>query len=188
MTDIQKRSVVPQLRFPKFRDAAAWEVKSLGQLFSIGSGRDYKQLGAGDIPVYGSGGYMLSVDDYLYNGESVCIGRKGTINNPFLLSGKFWTVDTLFYTHSFNDCLPRFVFGYFQKIDWLKHNEAGGVPSLSKSIIEKIKVAVPKGDEQEVIADCLSALDELLTAEVQKLDALKLHKKKFSAAVIPLRR
>ncbi len=86
---------------------------------------------------------MLAVDDYLYDGESVCIGRKGTINKPMFLTGKFWTVDTLFYTQSFKGCLPKFVFSIFQNIDWLKHNEAGGVPSFSKLNIEKIEVAVP---------------------------------------------
>jgi hypothetical protein len=54
---------------------------------------------------------MLSVNDYLYDGESVCIGRKGTIDKPMLLTGKFWTVDTLFYTHSFkNNIKPLKVF------------------------------------------------------------------------------
>ena len=128
---------------------------------------------------------MLSVNDYLYDGESVCIGRKGTINNPMLLAGKFWTVDTLFYTHSFNDCLPRFIYSIFQNIDWLKHNEAGGVPSLSKTNIKKIKVAVPKPKEQQKIADCLASLDELITVEAKELDTLKTHKKGLMQQLFP---
>lgn len=176
---------VPKLRFPDFREAADWEIQPFKKLFSVGNGRDYKHLSTGNVPVYGSGGYMLSVDEYLYDGESVCIGRKGTINNPILLSGKFWTVDTLFYTHSFNECLPHFIYAIFQIIDWLKHNEAGGVPSLSKTNIEKIEVAVPKPIEQEKIADCLSSLDELIALEAQKLDALKLHKKGLMQQLFP---
>ena len=117
MSNKKKTSLVPKLRFPEFRDTTGWEVKPFQKLFSIGSGRDYKHLSSGNVPVYGSGGYMLSVDDYLYDGESVCIGRKGTINNPMFLTGKFWTVDTLFYTHSFQQCLPKFVFAIFQSID-----------------------------------------------------------------------
>ena len=133
-----KPALVPKLRFPEFRGVEGWRVKPFGELFSIGNGRDYKHLDAGDVPVYGSGGYMLSVNDCLYDGESVCIGRKGTINNPMFLSGRFWTVDTLFYTHSFKESLPKFIFAIFQQINWLKHNEAGGVPSLSKTNIAKI--------------------------------------------------
>jgi len=128
---------------------------------------------------------MLSVDDYLYDGESACIGRKGTINNPIFLTGKFWTVDTLFYTHSFKGCLPRFVFLHFQLIDWLKHNEAGGVPSLSKSNIEKIEVAVPDLTEQQKIADCLTSLDEVIAAQGHKVEALKAHKRGLMQQLFP---
>jgi len=176
---------LPKLRFPEFRDAGEWEEKPFDELFTIGNGKDYKHLPSGDVPVYGSGGYMLSVNDYLHEGESVCIGRKGTINNPMFLTGKFWTVDTLFYTHSFNDCLPRFIYSIFQNIDWLKHNEAGGVPSLSKTNIGKIKVAVPKPKEQQKIADFLSSLDELIAAETQKLATLKAHKKGLMQQLFP---
>ena len=175
----------PRLRFPEFRNAPEWEVKPFSELFTIGNGRDYKHLGRGDIPVYGSGGYMLSVDDHLHDGESVCIGRKGTINKPMFLSGKFWTVDTLFYTHSFKRCLPRFIFLNFKNIDWLKHNEAGGVPSLSKSNIERIRVAIPAVDEQQRIADCLSTLYSQIAAEINQLAALKIHKQGLMQQLFP---
>jgi type I restriction enzyme S subunit len=178
-------ALVPKLRFPEFQEAEAWAVKPFDELFTVGNGRDYKHLEAGDVPVYGSGGYMLSVNDYLYEGESVCIGRKGTINNPMFLSGRFWTVDTLFYTHSFKECLPKFIFAIFQQIDWLKHNEAGGVPSLSKTNIQKIETAVPKPAEQQKIAECLSSVDELIAAQARKLDALKTHKKGLMQQLFP---
>ena len=176
---------VPVLRFPEFRDAVEWKIKPFDKLFTIGNGRDYKHLPTGEVPVYGSGGYMLSVNDYLYDGESVCIGRKGTINNPMFLTGKFWTVDTLFYTHSFKDCSPKFIYLIFQNINWLSHNEAGGVPSLSKANISKIEVAVPEQDEQQKIAACLSSLDELITAQAQKLEAIKTHKKGLMQQLFP---
>ncbi len=181
----EKRTIVPKLRFPAFRGKEGWGIKPFSKLFSIGNGRDHKHLASGDIPVYGSGGYMRSVDEYLYDGESVCIGRKGTINNPMFLTGKFWTVDTLFYTHSFNQCLPKFIFSIFQNIDWLKHNEAGGVPSLSKTNIEKIETAVPSPAEQQKIALCLSSLDELIAAQGRKVDTLKIHKKGLMQQLFP---
>lgn len=185
MKEQATHALVPKLRFPEFRDAEGWNVKPFHKLFTIGSGRDYKHLSAGSIPVYGSGGYMLSVDDFLYDGESVCIGRKGTINNPMFLTGKFWTVDTLFYTHSFRDCLPKFIYAIFLNINWLKHNEAGGVPSLSKTIIEKIQTAVPGIAEQQKIADCLGSLDELIAAQGRKVEALKTHKKGLMQQLFP---
>ncbi|AZC24243.1 restriction endonuclease subunit S [Pseudomonas sessilinigenes] len=185
MSKQEKKGLLPARRFPEFRHKAEWKVKTFNELFTIGNGRDYKHLASGDVPVYGSGGYMLLVNDYLYDGESVCIGRKGTIDNPIFLTGKFWTVDTLFYTHSFRDCLPKFIYAIFQQINWANHNEAGGIPSLSKSNIQKIKVAVPKPDEQQKIADCLTTIDELITAQTQRLDALETHKKGLMQQLFP---
>ena len=179
----QKGETTPRLRFPGFE--GKWEEKMLGDCFDIGSGRDYKHLGKGDFPVYGSGGYMCSVNDYLFEGDSACIGRKGTINNPMLLHGKFWTVDTLFYTYNYVNTSAYFVYLLFQNIDWMKHNEAGGVPSLSKSIINNIKVYLPFPSEQQKIAECLSAMDDMIVSESAKLDALKDHKKGLMQQLFP---
>ena len=172
----QEGETVPKFRFPEFENDGDWDEKTLDELFTIGNGRDYKHLGKGNIPVYGSGGYMLSVNSCLYDGESVCIGRKGTIDKPIFLDGKFRTVDTLFYTHSFIDCIPKFIFFIFQNINWLKHNEAGGVPSLSKTNINKIKTLVPELKEQKQITKCLSSLDDLISIQKDKLKELQLHK------------
>lgn len=174
---------VPELRFDGFNES--WKKKPFSKLFEIGSGKDHKHLADGDIPVYGSGGYMRSVNDYLYEGKSACIGRKGTINRPMLLDGKFWTVDTLFYTHSFKNCIPEFVYLLFQNIDWLKLNEAGGIPSLSKVIINKIEVLIPEEDEQQRIVDCVSSLDELIKIESNKIEALKEYKKGLMQKLFP---
>ena len=162
---------IPQLRFPEFSDA--WEEKNVGDVLTIGSGRDYKHLNNGDIPVYGTGGYMTSVDSFLYDGESVCIGRKGTIDKPVLIDGKFWTVDTLFYTHSFVDLLPKFLFPLFKRINWKKYNEASGVPSLSKSTIEKIKLSLPTKPEQQKIAAFLTTVDSKIEQLSKKQELLK---------------
>lgn len=184
------KTVIPTLRFPEFQDTVGWKEYKLKSLCEIGNGKDYKHLGRGNIPVYGSGGYMTSVDDFLYDGESVCIGRKGTIDKPIFLTGKFWTVDTLFYTHSFHNCLPKFLYLIFQKINWYKHNEAGGVPSLSKTTIGEINVFVPVGKngelkEQQKIVDCIFSLDELIEATTQKVEALKEHKKGLMQRLFP---
>ncbi|MCH7415299.1 restriction endonuclease subunit S [Belliella sp. R4-6] len=177
---------VPKYRFNEFEKDGEWVEKKFQELFDIGNGRDYKHLEKGEIPVYGSGGYMLSVDDYLYDGESVCIGRKGTIDKPMFLSGKFWTVDTLFFTHSFKDCLPKYIFYVFENINWRNHNEAGGVPSLSKTNIYKIEIMVPPTiQEQQKIASCLSSLDALIAAQGEKIEQLQLHKKGLMQGLFP---
>ena len=129
----------------------------------------------GNIPVFGTGGYMTSVDECLYDGETTFIGRKGSINKPFYYNGKFWTVDTLFYTHSFNSITPKFTYCLFQTINWLKYNEASGVPSLSKDTIEKIKIKIPGLKEQNKIAKLMFSLDERIATQnkiIGKLQSL----------------
>ena len=165
--------LVPALRFPEF--SGEWDEYAIGEILSIGNGRDYKHLHNGDIPVFGTGGYMTSVDDFLYDGESVFVGRKGTINKPLYYNGKFWTVDTLFYTYNFTDVLPKFVYCLFQTINWLKYNEASGVPSLSKATIEKIKVRIPSMDEQDKLSNLLFLLDKRIEVQnkiIEKYESL----------------
>ena len=118
---------------------------------------------------------MTSVDDYLYDGETVFIGRKGSIDKPFYFSGKFWTVDTLFYTYDFNGVIPKFLYSIFQRINWKKYNEASGVPSLSKATIEKIKFKYPLSPEQDKISRLLSLIDERIATQnkiIEKLESL----------------
>ncbi|MCH9742054.1 MAG: restriction endonuclease subunit S, partial [Proteobacteria bacterium] len=166
---------VPQLRFPEF--SREWKKTVIGKVLTIGSGKDYKHLSSGDVPVFGTGGYMLSVNDYLYDGESVCIGRKGTIDKPVFVTGKFWTVDTLFYTHSFVNALPKFIYAYFQRVNWKLYNEASGVPSLSKTTIEEIGITIPSLPEQTKIASFLSAVDTKIDQLTQKKALLETYKK-----------
>lgn len=161
------------MRFPGFTDK--WKESTIGNVVKIGNGRDYKHLGNGSIPVFGTGGYMTSVDDYLYDGETVFIGRKGSIDKPFYFSGKFWTVDTLFYTYDFNGVIPKFLYSIFQRINWKKYNEASGVPSLSKATIEKIKFKYPLSPEQDKISRLLSLIDERIATQnkiIEKYESL----------------
>jgi type I restriction enzyme S subunit len=151
-----------------------WSPTELSSVLEFGSGKDYKELSRGDIPVYGTGGIMTYVDDYLYDGNSVGIGRKGTIDKPVFLSGKFWTVDTLFYTHSFINTIPKFIYYQFCLIPWKEYNEASGVPSLNKKTLECIKIPLPPTlKEQKAIATALSDVDAL----IHSLEALIVKKK-----------
>lgn len=158
------------------KDYPEWQSKHLGEVLKIGSGRDYKHLGNGAIPVFGSGGIMTKVNEFIYDGESVGIGRKGTIDKPVFLTGKFWTVDTLFFTHSFRKVLPKFIYYIFNTINWYRYNEASGVPSLSKKTIEKIPVKIPCIQEQAKITNFLSALDDRIIQvdyQIEKTTAYK---------------
>ncbi|EQL57262.1 hypothetical protein N411_05330 [Helicobacter pylori FD535] len=156
-----------------------WQRVRLGDILTLKHGRDYKNFKLGNIPVYGSGGYMLSINNFLHNGESVCIGRKGTIDKPIYLNGKFWVVDTLFYSYSFKKSIPKFIFYAFSIIKWSNYNEATGVPSLTKMTISNIEIPLPPLNEQIAIANILSALDNYLHA----LDSLILKKESVKKAL-----
>ena len=168
-------SNIPNIRFKGFTDA--WEQRKLSNVIEIGSGMDYKHLDEGNIPVYGTGGYLLSVNKALSDDkDAIGIGRKGTIDKPYILRAPFWTVDTLFY------CIPQdeydlnFVYCLFQNIDWKKKDESTGVPSLSKTIIKNVKIIAPLFDEQIKIGEYLNKLDNLITlhqGECEKLKKLK---------------
>ncbi|WP_348624438.1 restriction endonuclease subunit S [Paenibacillus peoriae] len=166
----------PEVRFPGFTDA--WELCELGKVVDVRSGKDYKHLSEGTIPVYGTGGYMLSVNEALsYDEDAIGIGRKGTIDKPYILKAPFWTVDTLFYAvpRANNDL--NFVFNIFQRIDWKKKDESTGVPSLSKAAINDIQILITKDEEQKTIGTFFTHLDHLITLHQRKLEHLQEQKK-----------
>ena len=153
----------------KKRNTSSWEQRKLGELVDVCSGRDYKHLSEGTIPVYGTGGYMLSVNDALsYDRDAIGIGRKGTIDRPYILKAPFWTVDTLFYAIPREKVDLNFAFDIFQNIDWKKKDESTGVPSLSKTAINNIDVLAPKHGEQQTIGQFFAAIDHLITLHQRK--------------------
>ena len=162
----------PKLRFPEF--TGDWKQHKFEDVVTIGSGKDYKHLESGNVPVYGTGGYMLSVNQALSESEdAVGIGRKGTIDKPYILRAPFWTVDTLFY------CIPNegfdltFTNCLFQNVDWKKKDESTGVPSLSKVIINNVKTYVPSLEEQQKIASLFTELDSLIQSAEKELEGYR---------------
>ncbi|GAA5466647.1 restriction endonuclease subunit S [Staphylococcus aureus] len=176
MSNTQKKNV-PELRFPGFE--GEWEEKKLESIIKVNSGKDYKHLDKGDIPVYGTGGYMTSVSEPLSEIDAVGIGRKGTINKPYLLEAPFWTVDTLFYCTPKKETDILFILSLFRKINWKVYDESTGVPSLSKQTINKINRFVPTNKEQQKIGKFFSKLDRQIELEEQKLELLQQQKKGY---------
>ena len=112
---------------------------------------------------------MLSVNDALsYDRDAIGIGRKGTIDRPYILKAPFWTVDTLFYAIPREKVDLNYAFDIFQNIDWKKKDESTGVPSLSKTAINDIDVLAPKHDEQQIIGQFFAAIDNLITLHQRK--------------------
>lgn len=76
-----------------------WNVTRLKHLAQIKNGQDYKGVeAASGYPVMGSGGQFIYTTTFVYDKESVLLGRKGTIDKPLYINEPFWTVDTMYYT------------------------------------------------------------------------------------------
>ena len=169
-------SQFPEIRFKGFTDA--WEQRKLSDVLRVNSGKDYKHLDQGNIPVYGTGGYMLSVNESLSNIDAIGIGRKGTIDKPQYLKAPFWTVDTLFYLTALGKYSILFLYYLMQLIPWKKFDESTGVPSLSKTTIDSISAYVPSNsEEEESISVLFNQLDKSITLHQRKLDKLQEVKK-----------
>ena len=162
-----ERTNVPEIRFAGFTDP--WEQRKFSEIVDVCSGRDYKHLNEGPIPVYGTGGYMTSVCEALsHNRDAVGIGRKGTIDKPYLLKAPFWTVDTLFYAIPKPVINLEFALCSFLNVDWKSKDESTGLPSLSKEAINETVLRVPNAVEQNHLGSFFTDLDSLITLHQRK--------------------
>ncbi len=86
---------------------------------------------------------MRYVTEYLYDGESVLIPRKGTLNNVMFMQTPFWTVDTMFYTRPKRTHIMKYVYMAIRDFDFESLNTGTGVPSMTASIINRILIVIP---------------------------------------------
>ena len=148
--------------------------KKLGDIAIIKNGRDYKLLGRGNIPVYGSGGIRSYVDAYVYEKPTVLIPRKGSLGNVFYVDTPFWNVDTIFYTIiDTSNVLPKFLYYVLLKEQLEKLNTAGGVPSLTQTVLNKILIPVPPPEVQVEIVKILDHFTDLAVELQVELQARK---------------
>ena len=138
------------------------QVVFLEDILKIKNGKDYKHLGNGDIPVYGTGGIMTYVNQYSYNKPSVLIPRKGSLDKLYYVDKPFWNVDTIFYTEiDESKAIPKYIYYYLQNEHLEKLNKAGGVPSLTQTILNKIKIVLPNIKIQNKIINVLDNFDTI---------------------------
>ncbi|WP_199408984.1 restriction endonuclease subunit S [Collinsella sp. TM09-10AT] len=174
----------PEIRFEGFTDP--WEQRKFLDVVDVCSGKDYKHLKEGSIPVYGTGGFMTSVDEALsHDRDAVGIGRKGTIDKPYLLKAPFWTVDTLFYAIPKSDIDLEFVHCSFLNVDWKSKDESTGLPSLSKEAINETIALVPSFNEQSQLGEFFNNLDTLITLHQRKHEKLCTVKKSMLDKMFP---
>ena len=176
----------PQIgKFPR-----QWKAKRLRHFARLQSGADYKEIETSEngFPVYGSGGIFTHATKYMYDGESVLFGRKGTIDRPLYVNGPFWTVDTMYWTRFVNDINPKFVYYWATTLPFGLFTTATALPSMTASDIKNFFIGVPPRVEQDKIVQFLdavtSSLDALGKRSLRVVEVLKERRQALISAAV----
>ena len=146
----------------------------LKDILIIKNGKDHSLLETGDYPVIGSGGVMRYANQYLYNGESVLLPRKGTLDNIQYINGPFWTVDTCYYTEIDTKIVnPYYLYRHLRSLDLSGLDSGASIPSMTSKCYYGIKIDLPNLDTQKRIADILSAYDDLIENNNRRISLLE---------------
>ena len=139
---------------------------ALGEICEIKNGKDYKHLSPGNIPVWGTGGIMTYVDQYAYNGPSVLLPRKGSIDKVYYSEGPVWTVDTLFYTIiNESKIYPKYLYAVISMQDLRALDTSkGNRPSLTQTVLNKIQIPLPPLPIQQRIVEILDKFTSLVSS------------------------
>jgi len=137
-----------------------WDFCFLENLLTIKNGRDHKHLADGIYPVYGSGGEMRKASEYLYDGESVLMPRKGSLNNIMYVNEAFWTVDTMFYSEMKQSNCAKYIYYTIKDIDFTRWDSGTGVPSMTSSTLYSIKLVKPQSEILKKFDEVISPLFE----------------------------
>ena len=192
----------PALRFPGF--AEEWEEKTLGEVFKTYSGgtpdtTKKKTYYGGTIP------FIRSAEINKEETE-LFLTQEGLENSSAKLVNKGDLLVALYGANSGDSAIAKINGAINQAVlclqsensnvfvqNFLQHNRElitqkylqGGQGNLSGEIIKSIRVPFPSSKEQQKIADCLSSLDELITAAVERLEGLQQHKKGLLQRLFP---
>ena len=196
------KTLVPKSRFPEFRDTGDWVRKPLGQVATFYNGRAYKQeelLDHGKYRVLRVGNFFtnnnwyysdleLDEDKYCDNGDLLYAWSAS-------FGPRIWKGEKVIYHYHIWKVIEKpaihkdFLFTILNfETEKLKSQSANGLGlmHITKGAIESWEFSLPKPDEQQKIADCLSSIDELITAQTKKIAALKNHKKGLIQQIFPL--
>lgn len=136
----------------------------LKDLIKIHNGKDHKRLSDGSIPVYGSGGIMRYVDDFIYDGEVLLLPRKGTLDNIQYVNGKFWCVDTTYWaTPITNQVNMQYLYCYLSLLDLSARDSGSTLPSMTFDSYYSLPIKLPdievQNDYANLIFDVLEKIE-----------------------------
>lgn len=123
-----------------------WEILPFKRAITINNGCDYKhvQVEEDGYPVIGSGGQFAWASQYMYDGEVVLLGRKGTIDKPLYYKGKFWTVDTMFYGIPKKNANCKYLLYQAKNIPFERYATATALPSMTQTDLNNNAICIPQ--------------------------------------------
>ena len=162
-----------------------WEIKPIKTIAKIYNGREVEEeLDENDfdaIRVFGSGGVFKFTNKSLYEGEAVLFGRKGTIGKPMIVSGAFWTVDTMYYSVCKQGNDNRFLYYILTVFPWEPYTTQTALPSVVATEIFRNSIGVPSFPEQKKITDFLdekcTEIETAIAEKQKQLETLDKYKK-----------
>ena len=205
--------LVPKLRFPEFREAGSWDRKKLSELLFEPKQRNRQlKYGLEDVlSVSGEHGCVnqiefmgrsyagVSVKEYHIVETSDIVYTKSPLKkNPFGIikenKGNAGIVSTLYAVYrAAKIAHPSYLDHYFSRdynlnsyLQPIVKKGAKNDMKVNNSDVLSGEICAPKIEEQQKIADCLDSLDELITAEGRKLEALRRHKQGLTQQLFPL--
>lgn len=132
----------------------------------------------GANPIYGTGGIVGMTSSFLHDGEGVVIPRKGSLDNPIFVCGRFWAIDTTFYAVPKVGFDAKWIYYGLVDFDLKTINEATGVPSINRDRLSRIRLSKVSFEEQQYARQVLTVVDEEIDFHLEALD--KLNKLKTS--------
>ncbi|HEC1783186.1 TPA: restriction endonuclease subunit S [Campylobacter lari] len=159
-----------------------WEIKKLKYLATIYNGKDQSYITSDDgiFPIYGSGGIIGKTHQFLYDKQSVLLGRKGTIDKPLFVEIPFWTIDTMFYTKISCSTYPKYFYYLCLTIDFKTYISGSAIPSMTQSDLIEIIFPFAPLKEQEQIANFLDEkcgkIDLLIEKTEKQIKLIKEYK------------
>jgi type I restriction enzyme S subunit len=199
----QEGETQPRLRFPEFEGAGEWEVKQLSEVATYENGKAYEQ----DIIVDGRyivvNSRFISTEgavkkhtnaDYLIANTGDVLMVLSDLPKGRALAKCYFVGTNDRYAVNQRICRlkgkkidAKFMFFILDRNpNLLAYDDGQTQTHLSKGNVLECPLCVPPTKaEQQRIADCLTSLDDLIAAEIRKLDALKIHKKGLMQQLFP---
>ena len=129
------------------------------------------RLSSGQVPVVGSSGVVGTHDEYLIEGPSLIIGRKGNVGAIYVMNGPSWPIDTTYYVIPPIGIQIRYLAYLLGSINLAELDRSTAIPGLNRGDLCGIDIALAPSAEQARIVSRLEELFSDLDAGVVELKA-----------------